>query len=78
MVSQKLLQELEIILERQLQRKPTAEEVSDYARRFTEYFELARKIDQSKPAEQKFLAYFWQFNKIEDLKVWYGKIGNAG
>lgn len=78
MVSQNLLKELEIILEKQLQRKPTAEEVSEYARSFTEYFELAGKIEQSRPAERKFLAYFWQFNNIADLEEWYGKSSNTG
>lgn len=75
MVSEKLLTELEGILERKLGRKPTAKEVSEYGRRYVEYFELARKVGLTIP---KPMVYFKKLNSIEEFKELYGKISNAG
>lgn len=79
MASEKLLQELKTILEKQLKRTPTPEEVAEQARCMVEYFELARKINKTHPISSvSTMVYIKKCNNLKELKESYGKVCNTG
>ncbi|MCL5666555.1 MAG: hypothetical protein M1383_02195 [Patescibacteria group bacterium] len=79
MVSQSLLQELKAILEKKHGRTFTSQELEDYAKRWTEYFELARRVSLAKPIKLSapVMVYFKKIASIDELKELYGKSSNT-